>query len=151
MKHPDPPSGDADIRAYAAWWNRHRPIRVPDDGVRVYDGVYGVTLHRHGPFQAQLFIVAPNRGSPRHAHPNIDSLELGIAGADTFVSDRNYRFKNLICVAPNEFHTAAADEKGGAFISFQKWLNGVAPSSVELDWIGEPIDHGHASQLQSPT
>lgn len=142
------PLPEESVRAFAVWWMKHKPFRVPADGVRVYEGVYGLTLYREGPFQAQMFIVKPNSGSPKHAHPNIDSVEYGIAGADTFTSDRNHRIHGLICVAPMEFHTAAADKNGGAFISFQKWLNGTQPTSVELDWVGEPIDQDHAAGLQ---
>lgn len=142
------PGDGATIRAFAVWWMRHKVFSVPAGGVRVFEGVYGLTLYRDGPFQVQLFIVAPNAGSPEHAHPNIDSIEYGLAGADTFTSERNFRLHGLICVAPGERHTAAAREEGGAFISIQKWLNGVEPSSVELDWIGKPIDAAHAAQIQ---
>jgi len=147
------PGPNASIREFAIWWMRNKPFLVPEDptdAVRSYSGVNGITLFRQEPFQVQLFIVKPNRSSGRHAHPNIDSIEYGLAGADTFESDRNFRLHGLICVAPNEMHTAHADEKGGAFISIQKWLNGVKPSSVELDWTGGPMDQEHASFLGAP-
>lgn len=129
---------------------RHKPIEVPGDGIRWNEGFAGVTLYRNGPFQVQLFVVKPNARSTRHAHPNIDSVEYGIAGDDTFESERNFRLHGLIMVAPGEMHTAAAREQGGAFFSIQKWLNGAIPSSVELDWTGEPLDQNHALQLSHP-
>lgn len=141
------PDDGSHVRKFAVWWMRHKPFKVPADGVRVFTGVSGLTLYRDGPFQVQMFIVAPNAGSPEHAHPNIDSVEYGLAGADTFKSTNNTRFKGLICVAPSEFHTAAADARGGAFLSIQKWINGIEPSSVELDWIGASIDQKHAAML----
>lgn len=146
------PGPDASIREFAVWWMRNKPFKVPanaSDAVRSYDGVNGITLFRDGPFQVQLFIVKPNRTSGPHAHPNIDSIEYGLAGADTFESDRNFRLHGLICVAPGEFHTAHADDQGGAFISIQKWLNGIAPTSVELDWVGEAMDCDHAAELEA--
>ena len=151
MKLNEPcPKPDESVRKFAVWWMKNKPFRVPpEDGIRAYEGVYGVTLYREGPFQAQLFIVKHGEGSPEHCHPNIDSVEYGIAGADTFTSERNHRIHGLICVAPGELHTAAADEHGGAFISFQKWLNGVKPSSVELDWEGGPIDKSHAESIDA--
>lgn len=142
------PSKEESVRKFVVWWMRNKPIEVPSDGIRVYEGFSGVTLYRNGPFQAQLFIVAPGATSPKHSHPNIDSVEYGIAGADTFTSDRNHRIHGLICVAPGEGHTAFANEGGGAFISFQKWLNGKKPTSVELDWVGEPIDDKHAAGVR---
>ena len=148
MKHYEAcPGPDESVRKFAVWWMKDKPFEVPPDGIRAYEGVYGITLYRKGPFQAQMFIVKHGAGSPEHSHPNIDSVEYGIAGADTFTSERNHRIHGLICVAPGEKHTAAADENGGAFISFQKWINGKAPTSVELDWEGAPIDHTHEADI----
>jgi quercetin dioxygenase-like cupin family protein len=143
------PAPEWSARRFAVWWLRHKPFKVPQaDGVRAYDGVYGLTLYRHGQFQAQLFIVSPNSGSPTHCHPNIDSVEYGLAGAGTFSSDRNLLLSGLLMVAPGENHTAAAGPLGGAFISLQKWLNGVPPTSVEMDWMADaPIDAKHAEAI----
>jgi quercetin dioxygenase-like cupin family protein len=146
------PPETASVREFAVWWLRHRPLRVPSaDAVRHVEGFAGVTLFRDGPFQAQLFVVRPGQRSTVHAHPNIDSVEYGLAGdgEDTFTSERNRRLGALVMIAPGEMHAAGAGAGGGAFISFQKWLNGVAPSSVELDWSGAPMDPEHAAQIGS--
>jgi quercetin dioxygenase-like cupin family protein len=144
------PSHTADIREFAVWWLRTRPFSVPQTGaVRYLNGFAGVTLYRDGPFQVQLFIVRPDCVSPSHAHPNIDSVEYGLAGSgqETFTSERNRRVGALVMIAPGELHAAGAEETGGAFISIQKWLNGVEPSSVELDWTGAPIDEAHEREI----
>lgn len=141
-------SPDAPVRAFAAWWLRERPpFVVPADGVRVHPGIHGLTVFREGPFQAQLFIVAPHGSAPAHAHPNVDSVEYDLSKAGTFTSERNCRIGGFLCVAPGEVHTAKADARGGSFISFQKWLNGVPPSSVENDWRGEVISEAHAQSI----
>lgn len=152
------PAPDWTSRRFAVWWLRHRPFMVPTEGVpavRYYHDFAGVTLYRHGQFQAQMFVVRPRQESPWHSHPNIDSVEYGLAGSGegTFRSTRNARLGPLILIAPGEGHVAAAGPAGGAFISFQKWLNGVLPSSVELDWRGAVIDTQHADAvrlLQAP-
>ena len=136
------------LRKFAVWWLRNKPFKVPaTDGIRYYEDVSGITLFREGQFQVQMFIVKPNCASPRHAHPHIDSIEYGLYGDDTFDSDRNFRLHGLICIGPGEFHTAAARERGGAFISIQKWQDGHTPTSVELDWVGASLDSSHAAQI----
>jgi quercetin dioxygenase-like cupin family protein len=142
-------SPDDSVRSFAVWWLRHKPFRPPVDAVTHVGGFSGVTLYRQGQFQVQFFIAKPNASAPKHSHPNIDSVEYGIAGAgqDTFKSERNVHIGGLFMIAPCETHTAQAGPGGGAFLSFQKWLNGVEPSSVELDWSGEPIDEMHAKEI----
>lgn len=144
------PSNESSVRDFAVWWLRNRPFSVPkSDAVLYYDGFAGVTLFRHENFQVQLVIVKPDHKSPSHSHPNIDSVEYGLAGdgEGTFESDRNARFGPLVFIEPGESHTAGAGHTGGAFISIQKWINGTTPTSVELDWNGTPLDKNHAELL----
>jgi hypothetical protein len=39
-----------------------------------------------------------------------------------------------IRIFPHSTHTAISGPRGGCFISVQKWLNGVKPSTVGHDW-----------------
>lgn len=140
------------MRAFAAWWLRHKPFNIPHDALRFLgdekSGItYGVTVYRSGQFQVQMWIVGPGAGTPAHSHPNIDSVEYGLVGDAVFESDRRCLLGGMLMVAPGETHTAHAGKSGGAFFSIQKWLNGVQPSSVELDWVGAPIDPSHQSEL----
>lgn len=154
MTHEVPacPPATASVRKFAVWWLRHKPFQVPmDEPIRFYSDFAGVTLFRDGPFQVQLFITHPNRTSPWHAHPNIESVEYGICGGTQsfFRTERNSQIAGLMMVDAGEFHEAGAGDIGGSFISLQKWINGVQPSSVELDWVGAPIDANHLSQLKN--
>ncbi len=151
---PEAPSADWPVRKFAVWWLRAKPLAVPQDSgaVRYYDGFAGITLYRQPPFQVQLFVVRPNGMSPWHAHPNIDSVEYGLAGdgIGTFRSERSAHAGPLILIEPSEGHEAGSGPAGGCFFSIQKWLNGVAPSSVELDWTGPSIDDTHHTDLGRP-
>ena len=42
-------------------------------------------------------------------------------------------------VRETDWHGANVMTDGGAFLSIQHWRNGVAPSSVGLDWEGTPV------------
>jgi hypothetical protein len=133
------------VKKFALWWLRNgKPTNHVPDAVTHVGDFSGVTLFREGPFQAQLFIVRPNGKSPVHTHPNVDSVEYGLAGdgQDSFTSERHAKSGPFYMIAPGEAHTAAAGCSGGAFISFQKWLNG-KPTSIEKDWIGDLLDERH--------
>lgn len=140
---------DMNVREFALWWLRAKPFKQPPDNI-VHTGPFaGVTLFREGPFQVQMFIGKPGATAPAHRHPNIDSVEYGVGGngEQNFKSERNAHRGALFFVEPNELHIAQAGSSGGAFISIQKWLNGVEPTSVEQDWIGDPLDEKHAAEI----
>lgn len=139
------------IRRFAVWWLRGKPFAPPADFMSVYRGGaagMGVTLYRYGQFQVQLFIARPNVHFPRHRHPHIDSAELHLAGFNDFKSERNQWLGPFLMVAPTEWHVAESGPDGSSFISIQKWLDGVAPTSVELDWEGGFIDYKHAAAIR---
>lgn len=127
--------------AFMRSWLQDKPM-LPLE-VMFYEGITGITLWRDGPFQVQLFIVAPNVGSPEHAHPNIETIDMGIFGDDdNIVGGRKHG--PFVLVRAGEKHIAKAGPRGGAFYSFQHWLNGVQPTSVLLDWQGNAHDLRHA-------
>lgn len=136
------------VADFARHWLASKTFKPPIDAIRHVGSIAGVTLFRDGPFQVQLFIGAPCSTAPRHSHPNVDSIEVWVAGAVDFKSDTQSFTDGWLRVRPHEGHVANAGPTGGCFISIQKWLNGATPTSVDLDWDGEPIDATHAKELQ---
>lgn len=115
--------------------------------------VTGVVLHREVPFQVELISVAPSlEGTllPEHRHPNVDSIEAYVSGAVGFTirgvvvasSDPTRwpaaKLGSVVRVRPTDNHGAYVGAEGAVFLSVQRWLNAVPPSSVGLDWIGPP-------------
>lgn len=148
----------ADVQEFAAWWMTEKPFNPPQVGATRFVGdISGVTLYRERQFQVQLFIGRPHATAPMHSHPNVDSIEIPFAGLALFQCARSEFFRGEwdthilpnVHVAPHEMHDAQVCSQGGAFISIQKWLNGVPPSSVELDWDGAPIDAHHAAAIST--
>lgn len=129
-----------------------------------YGPVSSVVLHRDPPFQAELFILAPGLGFPRaHRHPDVDSVELVVSDyIPFFVNGRDVtRVDGLReCITTNygakysvgaeDWHSVGDVPKGGAFMSFQMWLNGVMPTSVGLNWTGTPVSDEHRRLLRQP-
>lgn len=118
--------------------------------------VAGCVLHRDEEYQVELFMFLPTEhGSefPPHRHPNVDSIEYFLTGPIAFningarvasdakvygVNDdgSSSMCGNYLRVRHTAAHGAKVGKEGGAFLSIQRWRNGVHPSSVGLDWDG---------------
>jgi hypothetical protein len=123
----------------------------------------GLVIHRAGEFQAQLFICEPNSAIPEHTHPNVDSFEAHVGGdlhfyvegAPSIPEDHLHDRRNgasrwwgrAVRVRQGVKHHLKVGPAGGAFVSVQRWLNGVAPTSVDDDWDGSPMDARHLERL----
>ena len=128
-----------DLESFLNWWMSLRPINTPIENETNFNGeLCGVVLYRQDCYQVQLFIVKPNSVIEPHIHPNVDSFEVFIGGDINFSCNYYWFQQNVICqsirVKPESWHGGKFGEKGGCFLSVQKWLNGVKPSSVGNDW-----------------
>ena len=159
-----------DLTKFLYWFLQQAPIGMlkppeMDGTLTVHESVLTMTLFRCDPYQVELVILLP--GSPawpgEHRHPNVDSYEVAWYNSVDFT--KNGKLCNgpelvipvqvgnvklhACCVRllPTDYHGTTRLEKGGALISVQKWLNGVKPTSVGLDWDGEPTTAGHAKIL----
>lgn len=131
-----------DLTAFKEWWMARREMNTPrETETNFLSRICGVVLYREDEYQVQLFIAQPNTELDPHIHPNVDSYEVFVGGDIAFMCDDVwYEQNNLddsIRVKPASWHAAKFGAKGGCFISIQRWLNGVQPTSVELDWHDE--------------
>jgi len=128
-----------DLPHFKDWWLQNRPLNTPqDDALRYVGDVHGVVLYRQDPYQVELFITKPNSEIIPHVHPNVDSFEVYVSGDIKFTKDGEVYDQNKLGsslrVYPNNYHGGVFGERGGCFISIQKWLNGVKPTFVGDDW-----------------
>lgn len=131
---------------FAGWWLRNRPISPPEDCLSRTGTFTGLVLYREQQYQVQLFTTTEYGHVPHHTHPNVESLERLVCGkVDLNTARGNISMRKLLRVAASEDHWGSIEN--GAFFSFQKWLNGITPTSVTMDWIGEPLDGKHFSDL----
>jgi len=152
-----------ELTKFKDWWVNNRIFRPPIDFYSCVGDNVGIVLYRHLRFQIQLFIAHPNSSISSHIHPNVDSYEIFLAGdlyfeknGQVLVNERDlvetpqgaYAALGLeVRVLPTDWHGTTVGPRGGSFLSVQEWLNGVKPSSVHLDWGGEPLSQAHGQEL----
>ena len=146
-------TNETDIEQFAVHFLKGRIIwrNVPKDGIINFGKIISLCLYRKGVFQVELFISTEHNSTfPNHRHPDVDTVEFGLSGyGQLFVNDKpSYteqqmeawlagNFKALpIRIQPTDWHSGIG-HKPYAFLSIQKWLNGVKPTSVGLNWEGE--------------
>lgn len=149
-----PPVDGDQLLAFLEWYGARGPSlpMAPPNGLEFRpDSLPGVTLYRAGRFQVQLFIFPAGTIVPPHRHPNVDTIEVYVAGDYDFrvggisaiPMDHLHDYRNGVSrwwgrgvrVKPHDTHDLEVFEGGACFLSFQHWLAG-APSSVGLDWVG---------------
>lgn len=128
-----------DLEAFLNWWLATRAMNTPQDNSLVYQkDTHGVVLFRQAPYQVEMFLVKPNSEIVPHIHPNVDSFEVYVSGDIKFMCNGHVfeqtRLGDKIRVTPNSWHGGLFGERGGCFLSVQKWLNNVPPKFVGDDW-----------------
>ena len=156
-------TSDSTIEQFALHFLKGRIIwrDVPKMGITNFGSIMSMLLYRKPPFQVELLIVPDSTSSfPAHRHPDVDTVEFGLSGqGDLFVNGvASYtenqiqlwlagNFKALpIHIGPTDWHSGAA-RTPYAFLSMQKWLHDVEPSSVGLNWEGETVSTKHDALL----
>jgi hypothetical protein len=147
-----------DLETLLHWYVRDRPLfTVPAGGLMFTDNLCGACMFRHNNLQVEMFLVSPDTEIPDHIHPNVDSIEVALWGAQLRHSghiamsfdDMEACAGGALRVRPGDWHGGTASPQGACFLSFQKWLHEVPPTTVANDWSGEVMGSKHLSQITS--
>ena len=144
-----------ELNAFLEWWLTGRQLRPPKEYILNQEGsITGCVLYRDGQYQVQLFIVQPNCIIEPHIHPNVDSFEVYLSGDIEFsvggitIDQTAMESQRVLRVLPDEFHGGKFGERGGVFLSVQKWLDGYEPTSVGYNWVDKTGNtQGKASKI----
>ena len=156
------------LEEFAEWYKQNGfPIRPPfEDPVYVTDISYSYVLFREGQYQAELYLVRPNTSSPEHSHPGVENIIMvwggnvhTIQNGELFDYTDHYKEPSKngtnklfgMCsekLTDEQKHALIAGDKGGAFLSLEKWPDGVKPNSVTINWAGDPVDPGHGQIIK---
>lgn len=155
------PPCDPELLAYAkAFVDRPYSGYIVPEGrgtIFAHETVTTIVLDRQGQFQVELVIIHPDAPSwpGEHRHPHVDSIEIevndckGVTRNGVLVDrpDWVHNGRYLVHLAPTDFHGVRSKPNGSSLLSVQKWI-GMSPSSVGMDWEGEPVHSSHAAQQE---
>ena len=154
---------------FKTWWfKKGMPIRVPfKNFLYCTDSLHALCLFRKGQFQLILNTVKSDIYVPDHAHPGVDSSAVYLSGnlrlrhesADYEKVNHLYEMQEenpktgmhkLFGMSADsytgELHGLQSFKEGGAFLVFEKWHD-KEPTTVLLNWVGEPIDEAHKRMI----
>lgn len=156
------------LEEFVEWYKAEGfPIRPPfEDPIYLTDISYSFVLYREGQYQAELYLVKPNSETPDHSHPNVENIIM-VWGGDlntridgvfidypAWLNDRSENGTHKLfgmCgekLTDKKTHAVVAGAKGGALLSLEKWPEGSVPSSVTVNWSGDPVDPLHGNIIK---
>jgi hypothetical protein len=162
------PNNTGTLEEFAAWYKENEyPVRPPfEDCVYITDNSYSYVLFRQGQFQAEVYLVKPNSGSPEHSHPRVENIILfwggdatpSYGGVPVKIGPFSRPAANGTSpafgvmgpkITDEQTHALHTGPKGAAFLSLEKWPEDIKPTSVVVNWKGLPLGDAHAPQIQA--
>lgn len=143
------------LKQFKDWYIGNWRLKTPKkDPLTFVADTHGVILYRKAPYQVEMFIVKPNSTIHPHVHPNVDSYEVFISGdirftrgKDTFTPNKT---GDSIHITPGDYHGGKFGERGGCFLSVQKWLHGEKPKFIGDDWSDKATNGSYAASSGVP-
>lgn len=137
-----------ELKAFTKWY-LNQPgltLKVPErNALKMMENSTEFVLYRDGQIQVEFIFIRGGVAVPPHIHPNVDTYEVPWHGDEAFahVEGRLYppnepgdRTPRFIPLAFGAMHSAWPGN-GLALLSIQAWLNGVPPTFITDDWVGE--------------
>ena len=156
-----------DVEEFADWYEKEGFPFLPPQNNAIYrtNNASVVVLYRKGQYQVELYIADADDVTPEHNHPGIESIIMYISGdgnttlngnaiADptpfwnmTNLNGTSYLFKQRVRLDPKDTHGLSTGPRGFAFLSIEKWPDGITPTSVSVHWDGETTGEIHDAQI----
>lgn len=151
------------VQEFMNWWIKSgHPIKPPfEKPIHTTDIAYALCLYREGRFQVELYVCKANTESPRHKHPNVESISMYLTGnlsfakaGEEFTDLSKYQIERadgahlllgrFVESNDGKEHALRVGPEGGAFLIFEHWKDR-DPSSVTMHWDGELVGNKHAT------
>lgn len=138
------------IEEFAEWYfDNGAPIQVPG-GVTSFitevDTATAVTVYRAGRWQAELYLLLPNRNDVTiHSHPNVETLTYVFAPITA-------SWHPTPIIYDLETH-GAFDEgvvrgpEGKLILTFERWDEGIPMTNVAIQWKGDVDGPKHRAMV----
>jgi hypothetical protein len=137
------------VYQFAKWWcDNGSPLAPPSETVNLSDDATSFSLFRSGQFQVELYLIHPTPNLPIHGHPDVEVIKMRL---DTYMTLKGKALKvsqeqASTTLYQGETHGAGKNfkEQGGldtgfGLLAFQKWKEGLTPTTVAARWKGKTV------------
>lgn len=137
--------GNKELKEFFRWYFSHAGLltKFPQNPLKMLKNSTELILYRDGQNQVELITLREGAVIPPHRHPNIDTYEVptcgrgSVATVDGRTTDTEKALRTHIVPLPrNVLHSATIGAEDAAFISVQRWKDGVTPTFITDDWVG---------------
>ena len=146
VKPADIPETWDSVHAFCKWWYENgMPMLFPTDAeVFCSDDATSIVLFRIGQFQVELYLVFPHPNLPKHEHPGVEVIK---SRPPLYSDDHEMRACEPVSTTllrgeshgvGKNFNEHGDDGMGRGFplLAFQKWDDGIKPTTVASRWKG---------------
>lgn len=152
----DIPIAWASLEEFTRWYIKQGlPVLPPADFETFKtDDATAICVFRRPPYQVEIYIIDDPVNVPKHEHPYVEviqaSFKRGPAGAlGANVAGLNpLSAKLTLGQAHGAILGTDRDEGNGVLYTFEKWPEGVKPSTVSAVWKGQVVGPKHEALIR---
>lgn len=158
LRHLAVPEHWASLEDFAQWYvDANFPMAIPYDYeiFTAEDGLYVFSTFRQGRYQVELYVIEDKEIICQHEHPFVEVIQLPVYICD---KHRNSGLAQWGEFTPNlkqgmahggvPFPEHLKDMRKTVLFVFQKWPEGVRPSTISVAWKGKTMGPKHEALIR---
>lgn len=139
---------------FAAWYIAAGFPMLPPTGFQSFrtDDAVAVCTFRAAPYQVELYIIDDPMAVPQHEHPYVEVIQYGFDRTDFRTPIANpYQMGPKLTLG--QAHGAddpskRTNEGNSVLYAFERWPDGVTPSTVSAVWKGKVVGPRHEALIR---
>lgn len=139
------------LRQFTEWWLKNKCFNTPH-GSKIYisDDAYSFPIFKKDNYQVELYIINNHKGGVySHSHPGVELVQIRLLDDDSPVSG----FGQTDYLADGSFHGVPGSNGDMVvklvFLVFERWPDGVDPTSVAVQFRGKTAGPLQAEMISS--
>lgn len=152
----DIPASWDSLEEFANWYVRAGFPMLPPPGFASFrtDDAVAICTFRKPPYQVELYVIDDPLAVPLHEHPYVDVLQYvfdkRLADERGFALPQQLGHKLTLGKAHGAVAAGDRSNDGnGVLYTFERWPDGVEPSTVSAVWKGKTVGPKHKSLILS--
>lgn len=142
------------LEDFAAWYIEAGLPMLPPAGFQTFrtDDAVAVCTFRAAPYQVELYIIDDPMSVPQHEHPYVEVIQYGYDREDkrTLIASPYQLGPKLTLGQAHgaDDPTKRTNEGNSVLYAFERWPDGVTPSTVSAVWKGKVVGPLHEALIR---